>query len=50
MTEKKLLELLRGYKVGEVSETDALAQLKNLSINTVENLGGFAEVDHAREH
>lgn len=49
MTEKNLLELLRGYKVGEVSETDALAQLKNLSINTVENLGGFAEVDHARE-
>jgi len=49
MTEKKLLELLHGYKVGEVSESDALAQLKNLSIDTVENIGNFAEVDHARE-
>ena len=36
MTEKNLQELLQNYKVGKVSENDALAQLKNLSIDTVE--------------
>ena len=48
MTEKNLLELLRNYKSGEVSESDAFAQIKNLSLNTVENIG-FASIDHARE-
>ncbi len=49
MTEKNLQELLQNYKVGKVSENDALAQLKNLSIDTVEEIGNFASVDHARE-
>ena len=48
MTEENLLKLLREYKSGEVSENDALNLLKNLSLNTVENLG-FASIDHARE-
>ena len=49
MNEKDLRQLLRDYKEGTVSESDALTQLKNLSVNSVENIGGFAAVDHARE-
>jgi len=48
LTEKNLLELLRSYKEGKVSESDIFAQLKNLSINSIENVG-FASIDHARE-
>lgn len=48
MNEENLTKLLRDYKAGAVSETETLTQLKNLSINSVENLG-FASVDHARE-
>lgn len=49
MNEKDLRQLLRDYKAGTVSESDTLTQLKNLSVNSVENIGGFAAVDHARE-
>ena len=49
MNENELLKLLREYKSGAVSESSALTQLKNLSVNSVENIGGFASVDHGRE-
>ena len=45
MTEKNLLELLRGYKNNLVSESEIITRLKNFS---VENLG-FANIDHHRE-
>ena len=48
MTEKKLLELLRGYKNNLVDERDILARLKNLPLDAVENIG-FANIDHNRE-
>lgn len=48
MTEKILLELLRGYKSGTVTEEDAVARLKNFSLDAVENFG-FASIDHGRE-
>lgn len=48
MTEKILLELLRGYKSGAVTEAEMLARLKNISLNAVENFG-FASIDHGRE-
>lgn len=48
MTEKNLLELLRNYKRGEISESDAMTKLKNLSVNAIEDVG-FASIDHARE-
>ncbi len=48
MTEKFLIELLRGYKSGAVTEEATLAKLKNLSLDAVENFG-FASIDHARE-
>ena len=47
MTEKILLELLHGYKTGEVSEAEAINR-KNISLNSVENFG-FAAIDHGRE-
>lgn len=47
MTEKILLELLRGYKSGDIAETDMLAKLKDYSTAT-ESLG-FATIDHGRE-
>ncbi|MBQ6005681.1 MAG: nickel pincer cofactor biosynthesis protein LarB [Selenomonadaceae bacterium] len=47
MTEKTLLDVLRGYKAGEVSEAEIIAKLKNFSLAT-ENLG-FANIDHGRE-
>lgn len=45
MTEKILLELLRGYKKNSVSETEILERLKNFSTEDL----GFANVDHHRE-
>ena len=48
MNEKNLLELLRKFKGGEISEEKIFLKLKNLSLNSVENLG-FASIDHARE-
>lgn len=48
MNEKDLLEFLHDYKSEKISETDAIARLKNLPLHAVENLG-FASVDHARE-
>ena len=48
MTEKNLLELLRGYKSDEISETEVIARLKNFSSDAVENFG-FASIDHGRE-
>ncbi len=48
MTEKILLELLRGYKSGAVTESEALTRLKNFSSDAVENFG-FASIDHGRE-
>ena len=48
MTEKNLIELLRNYKSGEISEEEIFLRLKNISLNAVENFG-FAQVDHARE-
>lgn len=48
MNQDNLRKLLREYKDGTISETAALTQLKNISLNGVENLG-FAAVDHARE-
>lgn len=47
MTEKILLELLRGYKLGDVSEEKVLAALKNYS--TATESFGFATIDHGRE-
>ena len=47
MTEKFLLEMLRGYKSGSVAEEQILASLKNFSLAT-ENFG-FATIDHGRE-
>ena len=47
MTEKILMEHLRGYKAGEISEEKILAELKNFSLAT-ESLG-FATIDHGRE-
>ena len=47
MTEKILLELLRGYKSGDVSEEKVLAELKNYS--TATESFGFATIDHGRE-
>lgn len=47
MTEKNLLELLRGYKSGEVAEEKILAELKNFSLATEDF--GFATIDHGRE-
>ena len=47
MTEKNLLELLRDYKSGRITEETTLAKLKNLSLQ-VENFG-FASIDHGRE-
>ena len=47
MTEKNLIELLSGYKAGEISEEKILAELKNFSLAT-ESLG-FATIDHGRE-
>lgn len=48
MTEKILLELLRGYKSGDISEEDALVRLKNFSSDAAEDFG-FATIDHGRE-
>ena len=47
MTEKILLELLRGYKSGDVSEEKVLSELKNYS--TATESFGFATIDHGRE-
>ncbi|MBR4153645.1 MAG: nickel pincer cofactor biosynthesis protein LarB [Selenomonadaceae bacterium] len=47
MKEKNLIELLRGYKAGEVSEEKIIDELKNFSTAT-ESLG-FATIDHGRE-
>ena len=48
MTEKNLLELLRGYKNNLVDEGEILARLKNLPLDAIENIG-FANIDHNRE-
>ena len=48
MTEKNLLELLRGYKNNLVDEGEILARLKNLQLDAIENIG-FANIDHNRE-
>ena len=48
MTEKDLLELLRGYKNNSVAESEIVERLKNLPLEAVENLG-FASIDHNRE-
>lgn len=47
MTEKNLLELLRGYKSSDVSEEKVLDALKNYS--TATESFGFATIDHGRE-
>lgn len=47
MTEKILLELLRGYKSGDVSEEKVLDALKNYS--TATESFGFVTIDHGRE-
>lgn len=47
MTEKILLELLRGYKSGNVSEEKVINALKNYS--TATESFGFATIDHGRE-
>ncbi len=47
MTEKILLELLRKYKAGLVTEEETLAEMKNISLAT--ESFGFANVDHGRE-
>lgn len=47
MTKKNLIELLRGYKSGNVTEEKILAELKNISLAT-ENFG-FANIDYGRE-
>lgn len=48
MTEKDLLEHLRGYKNNSVAESEIVERLKNLPLEAVENLG-FASIDHNRE-
>ena len=48
MTEKNLLEILRGYKSEILTEAETLARLKNFSSDAVENFG-FATIDHGRE-
>ena len=48
MTEKNLLELLRGYKNNLVAESEIVERLKNLPLEAVEDLG-FANIDHNRE-
>ena len=48
MTEKILLELLRNYKAGNVTEEETVNRLKNFSSDAVENFG-FASIDHGRE-
>lgn len=48
MTEKNLLELLRGYKDGKISEDETISTLKNFSLNSTGDMG-FAQVDYARE-
>lgn len=48
MTEKNLLEILRGYKSETLTEAETLARLKNFSSDAVENFG-FATIDHGRE-
>ncbi len=48
MTEKNLIELLRGYKNNTVDEREILSRLKNLPLDAVENIG-FANIDHNRE-
>ena len=45
MTEKFLIELLRGYKNNSVSESEIVARIKNFSTEDL----GFANVDHHRE-
>ena len=45
MTEKNLLELLRGYKNNLVSESEIITRLKNFSVDNL----GFANIDHHRE-
>jgi len=47
LTEKILLELLRGYRAGDVSEEKILAEVKNFSLAT--ESFGFATIDHGRE-
>ena len=47
MTEKIFLELLRGYKSGNISEEKILAEIKNFSLAT--ESFGFANIDHGRE-
>ena len=48
MTEKILLELLRGYKNNSVAEKEILSRLKNISLEAIENIG-FANIDINRE-
>ena len=48
MTEKNLIELLRGYKNNLVAESEIVERLKNLPLEAVEDLG-FANIDHNRE-
>ncbi|MBQ9478074.1 MAG: 1-(5-phosphoribosyl)-5-amino-4-imidazole-carboxylate carboxylase, partial [Selenomonadaceae bacterium] len=48
MNEKNLRELLSRFRAGEVSEDQAVATLKNISLTAVEDLG-FASIDHQRE-
>ena len=48
MTEKKLLELLRGYKNDTVAESEIVERLKHLPLEAVEDLG-FASIDNNRE-
>ena len=47
MTEKNLLELLRGYKSGNITEEKILTEFKNYSLAT--ESFGFATIDHGRE-
>ena len=47
MTDKIFLELLRGYKAGEVAEEKILDALKKFSLAT--ESFGFANIDHGRE-
>lgn len=48
MNEKKIRELLAGFKRGELSEDALVETIKNLSLTSVEELG-FAAIDHHRE-
>ena len=45
MTEKILIELLRGYKNNSVDENEIVERLKNFSVEDL----GFANIDHHRE-